>query len=65
MELTVQNVYGLLLRSKLLSLDESKAMFARWQQEAGDKATDPARFASWMVSHRYLTVRARSAEPLR
>jgi hypothetical protein len=30
MELTVQKVYGLLLRSKLLSLDEAKAMYARW-----------------------------------
>ena len=27
MELTVQNVYGLLLRSKLLSLDEAKTMY--------------------------------------
>ncbi len=55
MELTVQNVYGLLLRSKLLSLDESKAMFARWQEEAKDQAGNVARFASWMVANRYLT----------
>src|SRR5947209_10006912 len=55
MELTVQNVYGLLLRSKLLSLDESKTMFMRWQQEAREKATDLARFASWMVANRFLT----------
>ena len=31
MELTVQNVYGLLLRSRLLSREDAKAMFARWQ----------------------------------
>src|SRR5436305_9531205 len=55
MDLTVQNVYGLLLRSQLLSLDESKAMFARWQEEARDQATNLARFAAWMVSNRYLT----------
>jgi len=55
MELTVQNVYGLLLRSKLLSLDEAKGMYARWQEEARDTAQNVARFAAWMVQHRYLT----------
>src|SRR5919201_1765571 len=55
MELTVQNVYGLLLRSKLLSIDDAKAMYARWQAEAGDAAGNLARFASWMVANKYLT----------
>jgi serine/threonine protein kinase len=55
MELTVQNVYGLLLRSKLLSIDEAKAMFARWQQEAKDAANNLAKFASWMVANKFLT----------
>jgi serine/threonine protein kinase len=55
MELTVQNVYGLLLRSKLLGLDEAKAMFARWQGEAKDGANNLAKFAAWMVHNRYVT----------
>ena len=55
MELTVQNVYGLLLRSKLMSFDEAKAMYTRWQQEAKDAATNLAKFASWMVANKYLT----------
>ncbi|MGH7172986.1 MAG: serine/threonine-protein kinase, partial [Gemmataceae bacterium] len=55
MELTVQNVYGLLLRSKLLSIDEAKGMYTRWQQESKDAATNLAQFASWMVANRYLT----------
>jgi serine/threonine protein kinase len=55
MELTVQNVYGLLIRSKLLSLDEAKAMFSRWQSEAGDGAGNLARFAGWAVTNKYLT----------
>jgi serine/threonine protein kinase len=55
MELTVANVYGLLLRSKLMPVDEAKAMYARWQQEAKDAATNLARFASWMVVNKYLT----------
>ncbi len=55
MELTVQNVYGLLLRSKLMSVDEARSMFARWQQEAKDSAGNLAQFASWMVAQKYLT----------
>src|SRR5579872_4203033 len=55
MELTVPNVYGLLLRSRLLPLEEAKAMYARWQEEAKDAANNLARFASWMVSHKYVT----------
>jgi serine/threonine protein kinase len=55
MELTVPNVYGLLLRSKLLSVDDAKAMFARWQEEARDAAGNVARFAAWMVANKYLT----------
>ena len=55
MELTVQNVYGLLIRSKLLALDEARAMYTRWQEEAKDAATNLSRFADWMVQHHYLT----------
>src|SRR4051812_46925225 len=55
MELTVQNVYGLLLRSKLLGIDEAKGMYARWQTEAKDAAGNLARFAAWMVQNRYVT----------
>jgi serine/threonine protein kinase len=55
MDLTVQNLYGLLLRSKLLSQEEARSMYARWQDDAGEHATDSARFAAWMVQHRYLT----------
>src|SRR5947209_7697497 len=55
MELTVQNVYGLLLRSKLLPVEEARAMYARWQEEAKDGATNLARFAAWMAANKYLT----------
>jgi serine/threonine protein kinase len=55
MELTVQNVYGLLLRSRLMSLEEARTMFARWQEEAKDQATNLAKFAAWMVANKYLT----------
>ncbi len=55
MELSVQNVYGLLLRSKLLSLDDAKKMYERWQAEAKDAAGNVAQFARWMVANQYLT----------
>jgi serine/threonine protein kinase len=55
MELTVQNVYGLLLRSKLMPFEEARSMYERWQTEARDAAGNLVRFASWMVARGYLT----------
>jgi serine/threonine protein kinase len=55
MDLTVENVYALLARSKLLAPEEAQAMFDRWQGEAKDAAADPAKFAAWMVANRYVT----------
>ena len=55
MDLTVQNVYGLLLRSRLLPVDDARAMYARWNQEAGAAAANVAGFAKWMVTNKYLT----------
>jgi serine/threonine protein kinase len=54
MELSVQNVYGLLIRSRLLSLDDAKRMYDRWMSEAKN-AADVGSFAKWMVAHHYLT----------
>src|SRR5579862_7593548 len=55
MPLTVQNVYGLLLRSRLLSVEEAKAVFSRWQTEAKNRADDLEQFRRWLVSHHYVT----------
>ncbi len=55
MDLTVENVYALLARSKLLTPEEAQAMFVRWQCEAKHEADDPVKFAAWMVAHRYVT----------
>jgi serine/threonine protein kinase len=55
MDLSVQNVYGLLLRSNLLSIEEAKTMYARWQEKAKDQASNLALFAAWMVAHNYVT----------
>jgi serine/threonine protein kinase len=55
MELSVQNVYGLLLRSKLLSLEEARLMFERWNKESRDDASDLSQFTKWLVANRFLT----------
>jgi serine/threonine protein kinase len=55
MELSVQNVYGLLLRSKLLPVDAARVMFERWQKEAGAASAGPEQFSRWMVANRYVT----------
>jgi serine/threonine protein kinase len=55
MELSVQNVYGLLLRSRLLSPDEARRMFERWQAEAKDNAGNAGEFARWMVANQFVT----------
>src|SRR5262245_52644907 len=54
MELSVQNLYGLLIRSRLLPLDDAKKMYDRWMSEAND-AADVGRFAKWMVANNYVT----------
>ena len=54
MELSVENVFGLLLRSRLLSADDARALFERWRERAKD-AADAADFARWMVAGGHLT----------
>jgi serine/threonine protein kinase len=55
MEFTVENVCGLLIRSKLLTPDEVKAMYQRWQADAKEAAADLTRFTRWLVAHQYVT----------
>jgi serine/threonine protein kinase len=55
MDLSVQNVYGLLLRSRLLSPEDARAMFERWQAQAQGAPGNAGEFARWMVAQQYLT----------
>jgi serine/threonine protein kinase len=55
MELSVQNVYGLLIRSRLLPLEDARALYERWQKEAGANAGNLVQFTRWVVANRYLT----------
>jgi len=51
---TVQDVFGLLLRSGLLPGEEAKALLSRWESDAKDR-NDPQRFVAWLVSMKQLT----------
>jgi serine/threonine protein kinase len=55
MELTVQNMCGLLIRSRLLTPDGVKAMYTRWQADAKNAQGDVAQFGKWLAANHYLT----------
>lgn len=55
MGFTVQNVYGLLIRSRLLAVDDAKAMYDRWNSESKGGVENVELFTRWMVAHRYVT----------
>jgi eukaryotic-like serine/threonine-protein kinase len=54
MELSVQNLYGLLVRSKLLTTSDAQAMIERWHS-AGKEPSNIDLFARWMVANGYVT----------
>jgi serine/threonine protein kinase len=55
MSFTVQNIYGLVIRSKLLPLEEAKRMYDRWQVEAKAHVNNLDQFTRWLVGNHYLT----------
>src|SRR5687768_15684161 len=55
MEPTVQNICGLLIRSRLLTPEEVKKAFARWQHDAGDLVANLPQFMKWLVARGYVT----------
>jgi serine/threonine protein kinase len=55
MEFSVENVCGLLIRSKLLTPDDVKTMYQRWLGDARDHATNLGHFTRWLVAKQYVT----------
>src|SRR5260370_30502673 len=55
MDFSVENVCGLLIRSKLLSPDDVKAMYQRWVGEAKAQAPHLGHFTRWLVAKQYVT----------
>jgi serine/threonine protein kinase len=52
---TVQDVYSLLLRSRLVAAEDAQALLDRWQVEEQERSSDPQRFVGWLVANRQLT----------
>jgi serine/threonine protein kinase len=55
MEFTVENISGLLMRSKLLNPDEVRNVYQRWLAEGKEKVANSTSFLKWMVANNYLT----------
>lgn len=55
MNFTPQNLCGFLIRSRLMTPEEMRAMYQRWLGESKDNATSLSHFTRWLVVHRYVT----------
>jgi serine/threonine protein kinase len=54
MDLTVENICGLIIRSRLLPRDAVKRVYRRWLGETKD-AADLGQFVRWLVAQQYLS----------
>src|SRR5262245_57486187 len=52
---TVESYCNLLVRSRLVAADDARALYQRWQREAGDQAAYVGRFPQWLVAGGHLT----------
>jgi serine/threonine protein kinase len=52
---SVESLCNLLARSKLLAPEEVRNLRQRWLREAGESASDSAKFLKWLVATRYVT----------
>jgi len=55
MALTVENICGLLIRSRLLSQEAVKALYTRWKKEAKKEAGETGAFTQWLVASELVT----------
>jgi serine/threonine protein kinase len=55
MDFSVENLCGLLIRSKLLTPDEVKTVYQRWQATARDNPGNPTQYLRWLVANQHLT----------
>src|SRR5438309_2410093 len=55
MPFTVENICGLIIRSRLFTPEEVKALYQRWLDEAKDNAGNLNQFGKWLVTNQYLT----------
>ncbi len=55
MQYTVENISGLLIRSKLLSPEEVQKVYEHWQKEGKEHLRSTPHFLKWMVNNKYVT----------
>jgi serine/threonine protein kinase len=55
MDFSVENLCGLLMRSKLLTPDEVKNVYQRWLATARDNTASAPQFLKWLVAGQHLT----------
>src|SRR5262245_20985874 len=55
MDFTVENLCGLIIRSRLLTPEDVKAVYQRWQDDAKDNVGNVGQFMRWLVVKQYLT----------
>jgi serine/threonine protein kinase len=54
-DLTIQNIFGLLIRSRLVGVDQARALMERWEKESSGKTVSLRDFAAYLVETRHVT----------
>ncbi|MBI3410151.1 MAG: serine/threonine protein kinase, partial [Planctomycetes bacterium] len=57
MDFTIENVCGFLIRSRLMTADEMRAMYQRWTESRDGRefGADLGRFSRWLVANNFVT----------
>ena len=55
MSFTPENLCGFLIRSRLMTPEEMRNMYQRWQAEGKDHAGSLSYFTKWLAGHQYVT----------
>ena len=54
-DLTIPNIFGLLIRSKLVEMDQARALMEKWEKESAGKSVNLRDFATYLVENRHVT----------
>lgn len=54
-DLTIPNIFGLLIRSKLVGMEQARALMDKWEKESFGKTVNLRDFATYLVENRHVT----------
>ena len=54
-DLTIPNIFGLLIRSKLVGIEQARSLMERWEKERAGKPQSIRAFALYLVENRHIT----------